>query len=133
MGSSSSRITAAARSHPQRRCREVCTIARSSNSDATVPLTSCVPSVVFTASIMFSWHACSSAIDPMDQTPPAVVAAAGREIRITNPDKVLFPTGHTKLDLAHYYIAVSDGALRAAGGRPNVLKRYPNGINDEFF
>src|SRR5580765_1153352 len=82
---------------------------------------------------MFSWHACSSAIDLMDQTPPVVVAAAGREIRITNPGKVLFPTGHTKLDLARYYIAVSDGALRAAGGRPNVLKRYPNGINDEFF
>jgi DNA ligase D-like protein (predicted polymerase) len=69
----------------------------------------------------------------MDQTPPVVVAAAGREIRITNPGKVLFPTGHTKLDLARYYLAVSEGALRAAGGRPNVLKRYPNGINDEFF
>src|SRR6476646_5974274 len=69
----------------------------------------------------------------MDQTPAAVVAASGREIRITNPGKVLFPTGHTKLDLARYYIAVSDGALRAAGGRPNVLKRYPNGIHEEFF
>jgi len=69
----------------------------------------------------------------MDQTPPAVVAASGREIRITNPDKVLFPTGHTKLDLARYYVAVADGALRGAGGRPNMLKRYPNGINDEFF
>jgi bifunctional non-homologous end joining protein LigD len=69
----------------------------------------------------------------MDQTQPAVVIAAGREIPITNPGKVLFPTGHTKLDLARYYIAVADGALRGAGGRPNMLKRYPNGISEEFF
>ena len=46
---------------------------------------------------------------------------------------MLFPTGHTKLDLARYYVAVADGALRAAGGRPNMLKRYPNGITEEFF
>ena len=53
---------------------------------------------------------------------------------ITNPAKVLFPqAGYTKLDLAHYYLAVADGALRAAGGRPNVLVRYPNGIAGEFF
>ncbi len=47
---------------------------------------------------------------------------------------MLFPqAGYTKLDLARYYLAVSDGALRAAGGRPNVLVRYPNGIDGEFF
>ena len=58
----------------------------------------------------------------------------GREISISNPGKVLFPkAGHTKLDLARYYLAVSDGALRGAGGRPNVLVRYPNGIDGEFF
>ncbi len=58
----------------------------------------------------------------------------GREISISNPRKVLFPdAGYTKLDLAHYYLAVSAGALRGAGGRPNVLVRYPNGIGDEFF
>jgi bifunctional non-homologous end joining protein LigD len=58
----------------------------------------------------------------------------GREIAISNPRKVLFPeAGYTKLDLARYYLAVSDGALRAAGGRPNVLVRYPNGIKGEFF
>jgi bifunctional non-homologous end joining protein LigD len=58
----------------------------------------------------------------------------GREITISNPRKVLFPdAGYTKLDLVHYYLAVSDGALRAAGGRPNVLVRYPNGISDQFF
>ena len=58
----------------------------------------------------------------------------GREISISNPRKVLFPdAGYTKLDLVHYYLAVAAGALRGAGGRPNVLVRYPNGIADEFF
>ena len=62
------------------------------------------------------------------------MTAAGREVAISNPRKVLFPeAGHTKLDLVRYYLAVADGALRAAGGRPNVLVRYPNGITGEFF
>ena len=63
-----------------------------------------------------------------------LLAVDGREISISNPRKVLFPeAGYTKLDLVHYYLAVAEGALRAAGGRPNVLVRYPNGISDEFF
>ncbi len=65
---------------------------------------------------------------------PALLTVDGREIAISNPQKVLFPeAGYTKLDLANYYIAVSAGALRGAGGRPNVLVRYPNGIKGEFF
>jgi bifunctional non-homologous end joining protein LigD len=63
-----------------------------------------------------------------------VLNVAGREISISNPKKVLFPdAGYTKLDLIRYYLAVADGAIRAAGNRPNVLVRYPNGIGDEFF
>jgi bifunctional non-homologous end joining protein LigD len=63
-----------------------------------------------------------------------VLSCGAREVAITNPRKVLFPeAGVTKLDLARYYLAVADGALRAAGGRPNVLVRYPNGIGGEFF
>jgi bifunctional non-homologous end joining protein LigD len=63
-----------------------------------------------------------------------VLVVDGREVSISNPRKVLFPkAGHTKLDLVRYYLAVSDGALRAAGGRPNVLVRYPNGVGEEFF
>ncbi len=59
---------------------------------------------------------------------------AGREVAISNPRKVLFPqAGYTKLDLVQYYLAVADGALRGAGGRPNVLVRYPNGTAGEFF
>ncbi len=60
--------------------------------------------------------------------------AGGREVSISNPGKVLFPEpGYTKLDLARYYVAVAEGALRGAGGRPNMLVRFPNGITEEFF
>jgi bifunctional non-homologous end joining protein LigD len=63
-----------------------------------------------------------------------LLTVAGRELTISNPNKVLFPrAGYTKLDLVRYYLAVADGALRAAGGRPNVLVRYPDGIDGEFF
>src|SRR5205814_10614710 len=58
----------------------------------------------------------------------------GREVVITNPDKVFFPhSGHTKLDLATYYTAVADGALRGIAGRPIVLKRYVDGADAEPF
>ena len=58
----------------------------------------------------------------------------GREVTVSNPGKILFPApGHTKLDLVRYYLAVADGALRGAGGRPNMLVRYPNGVGEEHF
>jgi DNA ligase D len=63
-----------------------------------------------------------------------VLAVAGREVAISNPGKILFPKPkHTKLDLARYYLSVADGALRGAGGRPNMLVRYPDGIGAEHF
>jgi len=63
-----------------------------------------------------------------------LIEVAGREVAISNPGKVLFPqAGYTKLDLVRYYLAVSEGALRGAGNRPNVLVRYPNGIDGEYF
>jgi bifunctional non-homologous end joining protein LigD len=59
---------------------------------------------------------------------------AGRDVTITNSDKVYFPqTGHTKLDLVRYYLAVADGALRGVAGRPMALKRYVNGVEGEAF
>jgi len=59
---------------------------------------------------------------------------SGRQIAISHPEKVLFPQpGYTKLDLVRYYLVVADGALRGAGGRPNMLVRYPNGIEGEHF
>ncbi len=63
-----------------------------------------------------------------------VLEVAGREVTVTNPDKVFFPrTGHIKLDLVRYYLAVADGALRGVAGRPMALKRFVNGAEDEFF
>ncbi len=63
-----------------------------------------------------------------------MLTVAGREIVVSNPRKILFPeAGYTKLDVVAYYLAVAAGALKAAGGRPNVLVRYPNGIHGDFF
>jgi DNA ligase D-like protein (predicted polymerase) len=64
----------------------------------------------------------------------AVLEVAGREVRITNPDKAYFPhAGHTKLDLAKYYAAVAEAALRGIAGRPIVLKRYVDGAEGPPF
>jgi DNA ligase D-like protein (predicted polymerase) len=58
----------------------------------------------------------------------------GREVTITNPDKVFYPTtGHTKLDLVRYYLSVVPGVLTGVEGRPMALKRYVNGIEGEAF
>ena len=63
-----------------------------------------------------------------------MVEVAGREVRVSNPGKVWFPrTGHTKLDVVRYYLAVADGALRGVDGRPVVLKRFVNGVEAPFF
>ena len=57
-----------------------------------------------------------------------------REIVVTNPDKVFFPrTGHTKIDLVNYYLAVADGALRGVYGRPMAMKRFVNGAESTPF
>ena len=64
----------------------------------------------------------------------AVFEVAGREVVISNPDKVFFPqTGYTKRDLASYYVTVAEGALRGIAGRPIVLKRYVDGAAGEPF
>jgi DNA ligase D-like protein (predicted polymerase) len=63
-----------------------------------------------------------------------VLEIDGREVAITNPDKVFFPrTGHTKLDLVNYYLSVADGAIRGVAGRPMALKRFVNGAESEPF
>ena len=68
------------------------------------------------------------------RTKTELVKVAGREVAITNPDKVLFPEAQlTKRHLAAYYLAVADGALRGVRARPMALKRYPNGIHEPFF
>ncbi|MGH9059475.1 MAG: DNA polymerase domain-containing protein [Acidimicrobiales bacterium] len=67
---------------------------------------------------------------------PVSLEVGGRRVRITHPDKVIFPAqggnnGHTKLDLILYYLAVADGALRGVAGRPMILKRFVKGISAE--
>jgi bifunctional non-homologous end joining protein LigD len=60
--------------------------------------------------------------------------AAGREVRISSPDKVMFPEqGWTKLDVARHYLYCAEGVTRAMAGRPTLLKRWPKGINHEPF
>src|SRR5215471_4597635 len=76
-----------------------------------------------------AWHT-----TPMGKTRETVLAVAGREVAITNPDKVFFPqTGHTKMDLVNYYLAVADGAIRGVDSRPMALKRFVNGADSEPF
>lgn len=66
--------------------------------------------------------------------PPENLEIDGREVRVSSPSKVVFPEpGITKLDLVRYYLAVADGALRGAAGRPMVLKRFVKGIDHEAF
>jgi DNA ligase D len=63
-----------------------------------------------------------------------VIETAGREVTINNPGKVLFSErGDTKLDLVHYYQAVEEPLMRAMGGRPVLLQRFPNGASGPSF
>ncbi|WP_181442482.1 non-homologous end-joining DNA ligase [Streptomyces tateyamensis] len=58
----------------------------------------------------------------------------GRTVRLSNPGKVYYPgPGHTKLDVAQYYVAVADAALGALRDRPTTLQRFPDGVEGEFF
>jgi DNA ligase D len=70
----------------------------------------------------------------MAAAPSTVLEVAGREVTISNPDKVYFPArGETKLDLVRYYLAVADPVLRAMGGRPALLQRFPDGAAGKSF
>jgi bifunctional non-homologous end joining protein LigD len=57
----------------------------------------------------------------------------GRELRLTNLDKPLWPSGHTKGDLIRYYVDMAPVLLPHLEGRPLTLKRYPHGSEGEFF
>src|SRR5438477_11518454 len=63
-----------------------------------------------------------------------IVDAGGRDLRVSNPDRVIFPpTGRTgavtKLDIVNYYLAVADGIMRAVERRPTTLERWPKGVH----
>ena len=70
------------------------------------------------------------------KTPAAMIDADGREVRISSPDRVIFPaterTGEiTKLQIAEYYVAVGEGIMRALRERPTTLERWPKGVHDD--
>ena len=64
---------------------------------------------------------------------PAIELEVGeRTVRVSNPDKVLFPArGETKLDLVRYYLSVGGGIVRALYERPTQLRRFPDGVEGE--
>jgi DNA ligase D len=63
-----------------------------------------------------------------------VLEIAGRDVRITSPGKVLFAErGETKLDLVRYYLAVAEPLMRAMGGRPVLMQRFPQGAGGPSF
>jgi DNA ligase D len=64
----------------------------------------------------------------------SVLDVAGRELTITSPGKVLFSErGDTKLDVVEYYLAVAEPLMRAAGGRPTLMQRFPHGAEGKSF
>lgn len=65
---------------------------------------------------------------------PTVIDTDGTGVRVSSPNKVVFPeTGHTKLDLVNYYLTVGAGALRGVRSRPTVMKRFPHGASGDWF
>jgi DNA ligase D len=67
-------------------------------------------------------------------TEATTVKAGGRDLRVTNPDRVIFPPTErseavTKLDIVNYYLAVEDGIMRALSQRPTTLERWPKGVH----
>jgi DNA ligase D len=69
----------------------------------------------------------------MASSSPAVEVEVGpHTVRVSNPDRVYFPTrGETKLDLVHYYLSVGDGIVNALRERPCMMHRYPTGVAGE--
>jgi DNA ligase D len=69
----------------------------------------------------------------MPKLPETIVDADGRDLRVSNPDRVIFPPTErtapvTKLDIVNYYLAVGDGIMRALRDRPTTLERWPKGV-----
>ena len=70
----------------------------------------------------------------MASSDAVMIDAGGRELRVSSPDRVIFPsterTGDlTKLDIVKYYVEVEDGILRALHRRPTTLERWPKGVH----
>ncbi len=62
------------------------------------------------------------------------IELAGRTVRVTSPDKVMFPeVGVTKLDVVRYYASIEEPLMRAMGRRPVLMERFPNGVGKSSF
>lgn len=62
------------------------------------------------------------------------IEACGRELQVSNPDKVFFPErGVTKLDLVNYYLECEQAVVRHLAERPSVLKRWVDGLAGKPF
>jgi len=65
---------------------------------------------------------------------PITIDLAGKEVRVSSPDKVFFSKrGETKLDLVNYYVAVQEPLMRTMGGRPTLMQRFPDGASGKSF
>ena len=62
-----------------------------------------------------------------------VVEIDGRELSVTNLDKVLYPDGFTKAEVIDYYVRVASAMLPHVQGRGVTLRRYPNGVDGTSF
>jgi DNA ligase D len=67
-------------------------------------------------------------------TEEVIIDAGGRDLRVSNPSRVIFPPTErsgpiTKLDIVNYYVAVEDGIMRAVQRRPTTLERWPKGVH----
>ncbi len=63
-----------------------------------------------------------------------VVDIQGRHLKLTNLDKILYPTaGFTKGQIVDYYARIAPVMVPHLAGRPLTLKRYPNGVDDQYF
>lgn len=62
------------------------------------------------------------------------IKVGGKTLKLSNLDKVLYPaTGTTKGDVLRYYAAVAPALIPHVARRPLTLKRYPHGVDGEFF
>ncbi|MBT8240534.1 MAG: ATP-dependent DNA ligase, partial [Acidimicrobiia bacterium] len=70
----------------------------------------------------------------MAAAPKITLELAGREVSISNPEKVFFSKrGETKLDLIEYYRAIEEPLMKAMGGRPVLMQRFPDGASGKSF
>jgi bifunctional non-homologous end joining protein LigD len=94
------------------------------------------PATAISAEGLGSGNTAEELFDAVEQLPDGQlrVTTDGRELKVTNWDKVLFPkTGFTKGDLIQYYARVAPTLLPHLKGRALTLKRYPNGVDSPYF